>query len=157
MIEQRKKHVPPDHPAGEGEPVVVLLVDDDPDCRMLARDAIARCGAGYRVYEAGDGREALEFLRRPGAPRPGLIFLDIEMPGMDGQAALRAIRSDPALREVPVVMMSGLSDDGQMRAAAAAGANSYTVKPLAAEQYLRAVQQSVDYWLKVHRRPRGAD
>ncbi|HWE96981.1 MAG TPA: response regulator [Tepidisphaeraceae bacterium] len=157
MIEQRKKHGPLDHLAGEGEPAVVLLVDDDPDCRMLARDAIARCSAGCRVYEAGDGREALEFLRRPGAPRPGLIFLDIEMPGMDGQAALRAIRSDPAFREVPVVMMSGLSDDEQIRAAADAGANSYTVKPVTAELYLRAMQQSADYWLKVHRRPRGAD
>jgi CheY-like chemotaxis protein len=157
MIEQRVKRKPPDDSGDDAEPVVVLLVDDDPDCRMLMRDAIARCGARTRICEVSNGREALEFLRKPGAPRPGLIFMDIEMPGMDGQATLRAIRSDPAFREVPVVMMSGLSDDGQIRAAAKAGANSYTVKSAAAEQYLRTVEQSANYWLTVHKRPRGAD
>ncbi|MDB5174511.1 MAG: response regulator receiver protein [Phycisphaerales bacterium] len=157
MTEQRVKHESPEDLGDEAEPVVVLLVDDDPDCRMLMRDAIERRVARTLIYEVGNGQEALDFLRKPGAPRPGLIFMDIEMPGMDGQATLRAIRSDPAFRDVPVVMMSGLSDDAQIRAAANAGANSYTVKSAAAAQYLRTVEQSADYWLTVHRRPKGAD
>ena len=85
-------------------------------------------------------------------PRPGLIYLDIEMPGMDGQTTLRQIKSDPELMDIPVVMMTGVSDEAQMRAAAAAGANSYTLKPANAEQFLRTVLASTNYWLNIHQK-----
>src|SRR5437588_7452827 len=117
------------------KPLTILLVDDDEDCRMLVRDAIAECKVCNSVVEAKNGPEALDFLRRsstgadPSAPRPGLIYLDIEMPGMDGQTVLKQIKADPALCDIPVVMMTGVSDEQQMRAAAANGANSYTIKP----------------------------
>src|SRR5688500_5614909 len=72
---------------GSGEPIAILLVDDDADCRMLIRDAIEESKVSNRVFEAANGAEAMEFLCRRGkyanAPRPGLIYLDIEMPGMD--------------------------------------------------------------------------
>src|SRR5688500_6333934 len=71
------------------QPITILLVDDDPDCRMLIRDAISECKVSNCIHEASDGREALAFLRRQGshagAPRTGLIYLDIEMPEMNGQ------------------------------------------------------------------------
>ncbi len=138
-------------------PITILLIDDDPDCRMLLRDAIAECNVANTVYEVGNGREALEFLRRRGpyaqAPRPGLIYLDIEMPGMDGQETLRQIRADPELRDIPVVMMTGVSDEGQMRQAAQNGANSYTLKPASAERFLQTVLASTSYWLTIHQYP----
>jgi CheY-like chemotaxis protein len=141
----------------DSQPVAILLVDDDPDCRMLIRDAIAECKVSNSVYEACDGREALDFLNRRGAhaeaPRPGLIFLDIEMPGMNGQETLKQIKSDPELRDIPVVMMTGVSDEAQMRQAAENGANSYTVKPANAEQFLRTVLASTSYWLTIQQRP----
>src|SRR5690349_15805694 len=69
--------------------IVILLVDDDPDVRLLIADAIAECKASNRIFEVGNGEEALAFLNREGqyadAPRPGLIYLDIEMPGIGGQ------------------------------------------------------------------------
>src|SRR3954464_4907120 len=81
------------------EPIVILLVDDDDDCRMLIRDAIADCKVSNTVYEASNGQEALDILYRRGSfadvPRPGLIYLDIEMPAMDGQETLRRIRANP--------------------------------------------------------------
>jgi len=89
-----------------------------------------------------------------GAQRPGLIFLDIEMPGLDGQATLKRIRSDPKFRDVPVVMMTGVSDERQMQEAAANGANSYTIKPANAEQFLRTVLASTNYWLTIHQYPK---
>ena len=139
------------------EPIVILLVDDDPDCRMLIKDAISQCKVQNAVFEACDGAEALDFLRRQGkhrnAPRPGLIYLDIEMPNMDGQAVLRTIKSDPALRDIPVVMMTGVSDEQQMQEAARNGANSYTIKPANAEQFLRTVLASTNYWLTIHQYP----
>jgi two-component system response regulator len=147
-------------PGNAAEPLTILLVDDDPDCRMLVRDAIADCKVKNAVHEVSNGKEALEFLRRVGrfrnAPRPGLIYLDIEMPEMDGQTALRQIKSDPALRDITVVMMTGVSDEKQMRLAAEAGANSYTVKPANAEQFLRTILASTNYWLTIHQYPRRA-
>jgi two-component system response regulator len=137
--------------------MTILLVDDDPDCRMLIRDAIAECKVSNRVHEACNGREALDFLHRrgkhAGAPRPGLIYLDIEMPEMNGQEVLCAIKADPCLRDIPVVMMTGVSDETQMKLAATNGANSYTIKPANAEQFLRTVLASTNYWLNIHQYP----
>src|SRR5207247_6910474 len=141
----------------DASPITILLVDDDPDCRLLIRDAIAECKVSNSVYEASNGMEALEFLQRRGkfadAPRPGLIYLDLEMPGMDGQATLKAIKADPALRDIPVVMMTGVCDENEMKTAAANGANSYTLKPANVEQFLRTVLASTSYWLTIHQYP----
>ena len=138
-------------------PLTILLVDDDDDCRMLVRDAIAECQVSNSVCEARNGQEALDILRRigrdPNAARPGLIYLDIEMPKLDGISTLRQIKSDPHLRDIPVVMMTGVSDEDQMRQAAACGANSYTIKPANAEQFLRTVMASTAYWLTIHQYP----
>ena len=86
-------------------------------------------------------------------PRPGLVYLDIEMPGLNGQETLRRIRANPDLREVPVVMMTGVADEAQMKLAAVNGANSYTIKPANAEQFLRTVLASTTYWLTIHQSP----
>lgn len=139
------------------QPITILLVDDDPDCRMLIRDAIAECKVSNDVHEVCNGREALDFLNRRGrfadAPRPGLIYLDIEMPAMDGQQTLKEIKGSPDLRDIPVVMMTGVSDETQMKQAAGNGANSYTLKPANAEQFLRTVLASTNYWLMIHQYP----
>ncbi len=138
-------------------PIVILLVDDDPDCRLLIRDAIGECKVSNEVHEVADGEEALAFLRREGqfadAPRPGLIYLDIEMPRLDGQATLLQIKADPDLRDIPIVMMTGVCEEDQMQLAAKNGANSYTLKPANAEQFLRTVLASTDYWLTIHQHP----
>ena len=143
--------------AGAGEPIAILLVDDDPDCRMLIRDAIDESKVSNRIYEVSDGREALQFLRRQGpyadAPRPGLVYLDIEMPALNGVETLKQIRASDEFRDIPVVMMTGVSDERQMLEAAAAGANSYTIKPANAEQFLRTVLASTNYWLTIHQYP----
>jgi CheY-like chemotaxis protein len=139
------------------QPITILLVDDDADCRMLIRDAINECKVSNDVHEVCNGQEALDFLHKRGrfaaAPRPGLVYLDIEMPAMDGQATLKAIKGSPALRDIPVVMMTGVCDEAQMKRAAANGANSYTIKPANAEQFLRTVLASTNYWLTIHQYP----
>jgi CheY-like chemotaxis protein len=141
----------------DAEPFPILLVDDDPDCRLLVRDAIAESKVANRVFECANGMEALEYLAQcgtnPDRPRPGLIFLDIEMPGMDGQDCLRRIRSNAEFKDIPVVMMTGVSDEAEMRRAAEAGANSYTLKPANAGQFLKTVMASTNYWLTIHQYP----
>lgn len=155
MIATLEKKKPDGDPADA--PVTILLVDDDPDCRMLVKDAIADSKVRNRVFEVGNAEEALQFLRREAnfadAPQPGLIYLDIEMPGLNGIDLLKKIKEDPNLRHITVVMMTGVSDDEQLRNAAAAGANSYTIKPANAEQFLRTVIDSANYWLTIHQYP----
>jgi CheY-like chemotaxis protein len=142
------------------QPVVILLVDDDADCRQLIRDAIEQGKLDNPVYEVSCGEEALAFLNRQGAyvdaPRPGLIYLDIEMPGMNGQETLKAIRQDPRFSDIAVVMMTGVTDDEQKRLAMASGANSYTNKPTDAATFIQTVLQSTNYWLRIHQFPSTA-
>jgi CheY-like chemotaxis protein len=139
------------------QPITILLVDDDPDCRLLIRDAISECRVSKAVYEPTNGAAAMQFLKRQGnfadAPRPGLIYLDLEMPGMNGQETLRAIKADPQLRDIPVVMMTGVADETEMKTAAANGANSYTLKPANVEQFIQTVLASTSYWLTIHQYP----
>jgi CheY-like chemotaxis protein len=146
-----------DQAENDAEPITILLVDDDPDCRMLVRDAIADSSVCNKVFEVSNAEEGLAFLKREAnyadAPRPGLIYLDIEMPGINGIELLKKIKADPELRHITVVMMTGVSDEEQLRAAAAAGANSYTIKPANAEQFLRTVIASANYWLSIHQYP----
>jgi two-component system response regulator len=152
----------------EADPVtpglVVLLVDDDPDCRLLVRDAVEeterrRGVSPPRVMEVDSGEAALRLLRQEGefaghdVARPGLIYMDVEMPGIGGLETVRRIKADPALRDIPVVVLSGLSDPTAIRDASRSGANSYTVKPADADRLLEAVLCSTDYWLHVHQTP----
>lgn len=136
----------------QNKPVTIMLVDDDPDCRMLIKDAIEDCRVNNAIVECGNGAEALAALRGD-APLPGLIYLDIEMPHLNGIETLQQIKADERLRHIPVVMMTGVSDEEQMRKAAEYGANSYTLKPANAEQFLRTVLASTNYWLAIHQYP----
>jgi CheY-like chemotaxis protein len=142
------------------QPVTILLVDDDEDCRQLIRDAIEQGKLDNPVYEVSSGEEALAFLNRQGdyadAPRPGLVYLDIEMPGMNGQETLKAIRRDSRFADIAVVMMTGVTDDEQKIQAMTNGANSYTNKPTDAMTFIQTVTQSTDYWLRIHQFPRAA-
>lgn len=137
--------------------VTILLVDDDEDCRTLIRDAIEQGKLDNPVFEVSSGEEALAFLKREGkfsdAPRPGLVYLDIEMPGMGGQETLKAIRQDPRFSDIAVVMMTGVTDNEQKKLAMASGANSYTNKPTDAMTFMQTVMDSTHYWLRIHQFP----
>lgn len=140
-----------------GAPITILLVDDDSDCRSLIKDAIDTSGVTTDVVEMPDGMAALAYLHGQAAGdnrrKPGLIFLDIEMPRLDGIETLRRIKADPQLRDIPVVIMSGVAEGETIKRAAEYGANSYTVKPADAEKFLRTVLASANYWLRVHQFP----
>ena len=137
--------------------VNILLVDDDEDCRLLIKDAIMDGKIGMQIYEVGSGEEALDFLYRRGvyadAPRPGLIYLDIMMPGITGQEVLKTLRSNREFSDVPIVMMTSLEDDKEKEMAVKNGANSYTVKPKDPLEFMKTVMEATDYWVSIHRRP----
>ncbi|MFG0329931.1 MAG: response regulator [Phycisphaerales bacterium] len=137
------------------ETLVILLVDDDADCRMLIRDAIESSGGEYEVYECRDGEDGLAFLKRESeyedAPRPSIVFLDLEMPGKNGHQVLVELRSMDALRDLPVVMLTGVDSDEAERIALQNGANSYTCKSADPEALFDVVTEATKYWTRVHR------
>lgn len=164
-----KQHSSTAKPACEcGETVqkrVVLLVDDDADWRMLVRDALAESDVAQEmpleVYEAEDGHVALKFLMREGefaqAPQPNLMYLDCEMPRVDGITVLTAVRSDPRLRDVPAIMLTGITDEACMRRASEGGAVAYIIKPARLEDLRRAIDASAGYWLRTPRFQKAGD
>jgi CheY-like chemotaxis protein len=111
----------------------ILLVEDASDLRPALTALLGL--KGYRVGWAGDGREALEYLRR-GDP-PDLILLDLALPEMDGWEFRREQLQDPALAAIPVVLVSG--DENLPRSAAALGARAYLEKPVGLDDLVRAV------------------
>src|SRR6266481_3151052 len=92
---------------------VILMADDDDDDRLLAQDALAESQLEGALHFVENGEDLLDYLWRRGkygppadAPRPGLILLDLNMPRKDGRAVLKDIKSDPALRTIPVVVLT---------------------------------------------------
>jgi CheY-like chemotaxis protein len=115
----------------------ILIVDDDPGIRRLIATTLEDV-SGYRMTEAGDGEEAVQRAR---AGRPEIVFLDIDMPRLNGIEACRRIRSEPATADATIVMLTGDSDDAAERDARAAGADLFLTKPFSPLHLLRLVDR----------------
>jgi CheY-like chemotaxis protein len=128
----------------QSQPITILLADDDPDARALLRDAVSAAGLPWRVRETSSGTEALDYLRRRGpfaaAPRPGLICLDVEMPGLSGHEVLKAVRADGELADIPVLIVTALDDPAEEERALANGADYFAVKPVSPEAFVSAAR-----------------
>jgi CheY-like chemotaxis protein len=115
----------------------ILIVDDDPMIRRLIATTLEDI-SGYRLAEAGDGLEAVE---RAVRARPEIVFLDIDMPRLNGIEACRRLRSDPATAGATIVMLTGDSGDVAERGAQAAGADLFLTKPFSPLHLLRLVDR----------------
>src|SRR5689334_14806779 len=115
-------------------PANILLVEDNPGDIRLAKEALKGGKIFIQLHVVEDGYKALDFLRHRGnyrnMPRPNLILLDLNLPGMDGQQVLQEIKSDPDLGGIPVVIMTTSSDEGDILKAYNLHANCYIVKPI---------------------------
>ena len=131
--------------------VDILLVEDDPDHVELILKVLGEDQALDAVHVARDGEEALDFLYRRGeyadAPEPGLILLDIKLPRVGGIEVLRRIKSEEQLKFIPVVMLTTSGGEEEMTVSYRYGANSYIVKPMGFEQFVKTVKQVRLYWL----------
>jgi CheY-like chemotaxis protein len=141
-------------------PYDVLLVDDDADYRRLMAEILEATGLPCRLHQVATGAGALDFLNRRGAfaqaPHVDLVYLDIDLPERSGQQVLSAIKGDPALCGIPVVMLTGLDDDQQKLLAARHGANSYVLKPSDPPAMMDLLGRTHHYWLCVHQHARRA-
>jgi chemosensory pili system protein ChpA (sensor histidine kinase/response regulator) len=129
----------PQAPAAREE-LTVMVVDDSPSVRRVLSGLIQR--AGWNAVEAKDGLEALELLHGS-AELPDLVLLDVEMPRMDGYELLSTLRSQPAYRDLPVVMVTSRAGEKHRRKALDTGASAYVVKPYQDEDLLAVIRRLV--------------
>jgi CheY-like chemotaxis protein len=135
----------------------ILLVEDNTDDVMLTRLAFEQARAPVSLHTVGGGAECLRFLRRAppwvDAPRPDLVLLDLNMPGMDGRATLAAIGADEQLRSIPVIVLTTSTreeDVAEMYRLRCAG---YVVKPVDLDRFFAVIGAVCAYWLDAVRLP----
>ena len=131
----------------------ILMADDDPDDRMLVRDALSETSLPQQLDCVADGEELLDYLYRRGRfarlpenHSPRIILLDLNMPRKDGREALREIKSDPRLRQIPVVILTTSSSVEDIQRTYEMGASSFIVKPRNFETLVETLQTLVKYW-----------
>lgn len=142
-------------------PITLLLAEDDPDDRMLIRDALLEARLANDLHTVEDGEELLDYLHRRGAyarkldaPRPGLILLDLNMPRKDGREALQEIKSDPDLRHIPVVVLTTSKAEEDVFRSYDLGANSFITKPVTFQSLVEVMKTLERYWFEIVELPR---
>ena len=142
------------------QPIVILLVEDNPDHAELTMMALKRGKLANQIVWVKDGEEALHYLFHEGsygdgasAPRPGLVLLDIRLPKVDGLEVLRQMKTDKALGLIPVVMLTTSDRPGEVEEAYRLGANSYITKPVRFTEFLQKVETVELYWLLTNTLP----
>ncbi|WP_017316629.1 response regulator [Mastigocladopsis repens] len=140
------------------EPLLVVE-DSNEDFRILQR-LMRRMAVQNPIYRCTNGDEVLDFLYQEGnyqnsniAPRPSIILLDLNLPGIDGRDILSRLKQDRSLREIPVVVFTTSSNPRDIELCYQKGANGYLIKPMDAQELQKTIQAFVDYWLEVNTPP----
>lgn len=143
--------------ATSGQPVEILLVEDNEGDARLAREAMLESKMRNTLHHVSDGEEAMAFLRRVGkyanAPRPSLILLDLNLPKKDGREVLAEVKADDELKCIPVVVLTMSSADEDILASYDLHANCYITKPVDLAQFIKVVRSIDDFWLTIVRLP----
>jgi CheY-like chemotaxis protein len=138
--------------------VDILLIEDNADHVELIVKALRDNNVLNEVHVVVSGEQAIDFLYQRGeyanAARPGLILLDIKLPGMDGIEFLRRIKADPKLKLIPVVVLSTSESEKDIVGCYGCGANSYIVKPVNFSQFAKVVKEVKLYWIVINSLPR---
>jgi CheY-like chemotaxis protein len=138
--------------AADPEPIAVLLVEDDPGDVVLIQEAFEHNKVSNLLRVVGDGVEAMDFLRSD-EPRPDLILLDLNLPRMDGREVLAEIKSDPALRSIPVVVLTTSKAEEDILRSYDLHANAYVTKPVDFSRFIDVVRQIDEFFVTVVKLP----
>ena len=138
--------------------IQVLLVEDDPGDVLMTREAFEDYKVHNQLHVVNDGEQAMAFLRLEGEyadlPRPDLVLLDLNLPRMDGRQVLDAIKSDPELSSIPVVVLTTSEAEDDVLRSYSLHANAYVTKPVDFERFIDVVRQIDDFFVSVVRLPR---
>jgi len=139
----------------------ILLVEDNPNDVELTLEVLAEYRLANEIVVGNDGTEALDYLYRRGcfAKRvpdlPAVVLLDLKMPKVDGLTVLKTIKGDPALKTIPVVMLTSSREERDLVESYALGVNAYVVKPVDFAQFSEAVRRIGYFWAVLNERPPG--
>jgi len=140
-----------------GRQIEVLLVEDDPGDVLMTKEAFEDYKLRTQLHVVTDGAEAMDFLRRQGdhadAPRPDLVLLDLNLPRMDGREVLQAIKSDPDLASIPVVILTTSEAEEDVLRSYSLHANAYVTKPVDFDRFIQVVRQIDEFFVTVVRLP----
>ena len=138
------------------KPITILIADDDEDDRMLIEEAFMESKLTNDLKFVNDGIELMDYLNHSGSfadeeisPRPGLILLDLNMPRMDGREALAALKADPVLRKIPVVVLTTSRAEEDIIRTYDLGVSSYISKPVSFEGLVEVVKVLSAYWIQI--------
>lgn len=144
----------------QGKPITILMADDDPDDRMLAKEALDEARLANVLHFVEDGEQLLDYLHRRGPfvdlkdqPYPGLILLDLNMPKKDGREALQEIKADPHLRRIPVVVLTTSKAEEDILRTYDLGVNSFIIKPVTFESLVNTMETLAKYWFEIVQLP----
>ncbi|MFZ7127867.1 MAG: response regulator [Desulfobacterales bacterium] len=136
----------------------ILLVEDNKDDIDLAFEALEDSKVRMRIHVVSDGVAAMAFLRREGEyadrPRPDLVLLDLNLPLMDGREVLQEIRKDPALTDIPVIVLTTSEDEGDILRSYQMHANCFITKPVDFMKFTEIIKQIEGFWFQLVRLPR---
>jgi CheY-like chemotaxis protein len=142
------------------KPLDILLVEDEAAHAELTKRAIRKAGNANRVHIVTDGEEAFDYLYNRGEyedkvkyPLPGLILLDIKLPGIDGVEVLKKIKEDPLLKRIPVIMLTTSEREEDIARSYNHYANSYLTKPVGFKEFEEKIMQIDFYWMILNKPP----
>lgn len=145
-----------------GKAILILMAEDDAEDRMLVSDAWTESRLANELRFVKDGEELMDYLRRQGAfaapataPRPDLILLDLNMPRKDGRECLAEIKADPALRLIPVVVLTSSKAEEDIVRSYNHGVNSYITKPVTFDKLVETIRALGKYWFEIVTLPGG--
>lgn len=140
----------------KGEPITILVADDDPDDRLMMEEALEDSRLANDLYFVEDGEELMEYLCRRGkyenhedSPRPKLLLLDLNMPKKDGREALKEIKSNPKLRQIPVVVLTTSKAEEDIYRSYDLGVNSFISKPVTFDSLVELMKHLGKYWFEI--------
>ena len=135
---------------------VILIVEDSPEDYEATERGLRGSGLANPIFHCEDGDEALDFLLRRGkysdpekSPRPGIILLDLDLPGTDGHEVLSEIKKNDGIKKTPVVVLTTSTDKRDIVQCYENGASSYIVKPVSFPGFMEAIQRLRDYWFEI--------
>lgn len=141
----------------------ILIVEDNPKDLELTLAALSRCKLANPVEVVRDGAEALDYLYSRGdwleraSGDPAVVLLDLKLPKVDGLEVLERVKTDEALRQIPIVMLTSSSEERDLVRSYQMGANAFVVKPVAFSEFLQAIQDLGMFWAVLNQPPpRGA-
>ncbi|MDX2099078.1 MAG: response regulator [Leptolyngbyaceae cyanobacterium bins.59] len=141
-------------------PIEILLVEDSPSDANLTIREFGRAKIANNLHWVEDGETAMNFLRCEGefqdAPRPDLILLDLNLPGMDGREVLAEVKADEALKCIPIVVLTTSNDEEDVLRSYNFNANCYITKPIDIQQFIHVVQLINEFWLAAVKLPSGS-